>query len=287
MSGGTVVLGTFQLDRVVRMIRDQGVTDLPLVPAMIGPLLEHRELGNVDHVAKVTVGSSLTSMEAKHKLGERFARAEIIEAYGQTETTDGVTMTVGRDALERPGTVGRAHALYALAIQTPDGQSVPWGTPGEIVVQSPTVMQGYLDDAEATRAAIRDGWLHTGDLGRLDDDGFLYITGRLKEIIITGGENVSPEEVEGALARHPAVAEVAVFGSPHPRWGEQVTAAVVKRPGASVSDAELVEFARPVLARFKLPREVVFVDVLPKTSAGKVKRRDLRDAFTRARSDDR
>jgi acyl-CoA synthetase (AMP-forming)/AMP-acid ligase II len=279
LSGGKVVLGAFQLDRVVRMIREHGVTDLPLVPAMIGPLLEHPALGNVEQLAKVTVGSSFTPMEVKQALGERFPRAEIIEAYGQTESTDGLTMTVGRDALSRPGTVGRAHALFALAIKAPDGSLLTRGEAGEIVVQGPTVMQGYLDDEDATRAAIRDGWLHTGDLGRLDDDGYLFITGRLKEIIITGGENVSPEEVEGALSRHPAVAEVAVFGAPHPRWGEQVTAAVVKKSGATVSESELVEFARPNLARFKLPRAVVFVEALPKTSAGKVKRRELRDAL--------
>ncbi|HYC21930.1 MAG TPA: AMP-binding protein [Candidatus Bathyarchaeia archaeon] len=285
LSGGKVVLGTFHLDRVVRMIREHGVTDLPLVPAMIGPLLEHPELGNVEQLVKVTVGSSFTPMEVKHALADRFPRAEIIEAYGQTESTDGLTMTVGREALARPGTVGRGHALFALAIQAPDGARLAPGEVGEIVAQGPTVMQGYLDDEQATRATIREGWLHTGDLGRLDEDGYLFITGRLKEIIISGGENVSPEEVEGVLSQHPAVGEVAVFGAPHPRWGEQVTAAVVRKGGATLSASELVEFARPSLARFKLPRAVLFVDTLPKTSAGKVKRRELRDELQRRQAE--
>jgi len=282
LTGGTVVLGAFDPERVVRLIRDHGVTDLPLVPAMIGPLLESRALGDTARVEKVSVGSALTPMEVKHALAERFANAEILEAYGQTESTDGLTLAVGREALERPGTVGRAHALFALAIEKPSGEPCAPGEAGEIVARGPTVMRGYLDDADATAAALRGGWLHTGDLGRMDEEGFVFITGRLKEIIITGGENVSPEEIEAVLGRHPAVAEVAVFGAPHERWGEQVTAAVIARE--PVSCDELREFARPHLAGFKLPRELVLVDALPKTSAGKVKRREVRAEFLARRA---
>jgi fatty-acyl-CoA synthase len=282
LTGGTVVLGAFDPERVVRLIRDHGVTDLPLVPAMIGPLLESGALGDTGRVEKVSVGSALTPMEVKHALAERFANAEILEAYGQTESTDGLTLAVGREALERPGTVGRPHALFALAIEKPSGEPCAPGAAGEIVARGPTVMRGYLDDPGATAAALRGGWLHTGDLGRMDHDGYVFITGRLKEIIITGGENVSPEEIEAVLGRHPAVVEVAVFGAPHERWGEQVTAAVIARE--PVSCDELRDFARPHLAGFKLPRELVLVDALPKTSAGKVKRREVREEFLARRA---
>jgi len=277
LSGGTVVIGGFDATSVADALRRHRITDLPLVPAMVGPLLAEPTIGEASSVRKVTVGSATTPMETKRRLAERFPGAEVIEAYGQTETTDGVTMTTGSEALDRPRTVGRAHATIAIAVMDADGRLVAPGTAGEIVCRGPTIMRGYHRDPEATAAAFRAGWLRTGDLGTMDVDGYLFITGRLKEIIISGGENVSPEEVEAAIAAHPAVVEAAVFGVPDERWGEAVAAAVVVRE--PVSEEDLTATVASRLARFKKPRRIFFVDSLPRTSAGKLKRVALRDAL--------
>jgi acyl-CoA synthetase (AMP-forming)/AMP-acid ligase II len=281
LTGGTVLLGSFDPDRVASLVRDHGVTDLPLVPAMVDRLLASARSGG-ETLRKVTVGSAHTPMAVKQALAERFPRAEILEAYGQTECTDGLTMTVGRDALERPGTVGRPHTLVVVATLSADGRVLGPEERGEIVARGPTVMRGYLDAPELNADVFRDGWLRTGDLGRFDADGHLYVDGRLKEVIISGGENVSPEEVEAVLATHPAILEVAVFGARHERWGEQVAAAVVSRGPLSAED--LREFARAKLASFKLPRDLLHVESLPRTSAGKVKRAELRERWERERS---
>ena len=277
LSGGTVVGARFDPERLVRLAAKEGVTDLPLVPAMVEPLLGQAGGGWAGRLRKVSVGSASTSMETKRLLAERFPDAEILEAYGQTESTDGLTMTVGREALERPGTVGRAHAIVVIDAVDSAGRRCAAGETGELVCQGPTLMRGYRDDPQATAEAFRGGWLHTGDLGRVDPEGFVYVTGRLREIVITGGENVAPEEVEQALRSHPAVAEAAVFGLPHPRWGEEVAAAVV--PREPVSADALIEHVGRRLARFKRPRRIFFVDALPRTTVGKIRRRELRDRF--------
>jgi acyl-CoA synthetase (AMP-forming)/AMP-acid ligase II len=232
-------------------------------------------------VRKVSVGGAPTPMEAKRALADIFPGAEIIEAYGQTEATDGVTMARGTSVFDREGTVGRTNPHVLVDVRRPDGSLADAGEEGEIVIGGPTVMAGYHRDPAATAAAVRDGWLHTGDLGRRDEDGWFYVTGRLKDVVITGGENVSPAEVEDVLRTHPDVADVAVIGTPHPRWGEQVTAVVVRRPGAALDAATLGAFAATRLAGFKKPRRIEFVAALPRNAAGKVQTSALRERFAR------
>jgi acyl-CoA synthetase (AMP-forming)/AMP-acid ligase II/thioesterase domain-containing protein len=192
----------------------------------------------------------------------------VLNGYGLTETGG-----VARNTLDhrKPGSVGRSSGLD-LAIADPSGNILPAESDGEIVVRGPSVTSGYLDYQEANQSAFRDGWFRTGDLGRMDREGFLFITGRLKEMINRGGRKIAPQEVEAALMSHPAVAEAAACAIPHATLGEDVFAAVVLRPGTSASEPDLRQFAASQLAPFKVPRRIVLIECIPRTSTGKPKR---------------
>jgi acyl-CoA synthetase (AMP-forming)/AMP-acid ligase II len=157
------------------------------------------------------------------------------------------------------------------------GNTLPPNTVGEILVKAPGMMRGYWNNPEATRSAIVDGWYHSGDGGRLDEEGYLYIADRIKDMIISGGENIYPTEVENALLSHPAVAEAAVLGVPDEKWGEAVSAIIVLAPGQTVTDAELIDYLRAHLAGFKIPRRYRVVDSIPRTPTGKVQKFKLKD----------
>lgn len=284
LSGATaVLLEKFDLPTLLEQVERHAISDLPLIGGMTFEMVAMGELpASVRRtVRKVSVGGAPTPMTTKRALAELYEGAEIIEAYGQTESTDGVTMARGQSVFERPGTVGRANPYIAVAIRRADGRLASTDEEGEIVVGGPTVMAGYYRDGAATSAAVRDGWLHTGDRGRQDADGYVFITGRVKDLIITGGENVSPVEVEDVLRAHPDVDDVAVIGTPHPKWGEQVTAVVVVRRGARLDAIAVAEFAGQRLAGFKKPRRVEFVDALPRNAAKKVMTGVLRERFGR------
>jgi acyl-CoA synthetase (AMP-forming)/AMP-acid ligase II len=278
---GVVLFERFDLDAVLEGVERRGITDLTLIGGMVFDVVARGSVppGVRRSVRKVSVGGAPTPMEAKHKLAGIFPEAEIIEAYGQTESTDGVTMARGTSVFDREGTIGYPNPFILVEVHRPDGGTAEVGEEGEIVVGGPTVMARYHRDARATKAALRGGWLHTGDLGRRDADGWFYITGRLKDLIITGGENVAPGEVEDVLRTHPDVADVAVIGTPHPRWGEQVTAIVVPRDGVHPDADALVAFAGARLAGFKKPRRIEFVAVLPRNALNKVQTTVLRQRF--------
>ncbi len=273
-----VLLEKFDVGAVLETAERVGATDLPLIGGMVFDVIGQARIpeGARRTVRKVSVGGAPTPMASKRALAGLFDRAEIIEAYGQTESTDGVLMARGTSVFDREGTVGRPNPFVHVTIRRADGAEAAPDEEGEIVVGGPTVMRGYHRDLAATAAAVRDGWLHTGDLGRRDGDGFVFLTGRLKDLIISGGENVSPAEVEAVLRAHPDVADVAVIGTAHPRWGEQVTAVIVRRDGATVDGDALDAFAGARLAGFKRPRRIEFVAALPRNAHNKVQTHVLR-----------
>ncbi|PWT98304.1 MAG: hypothetical protein C5B51_29600, partial [Terriglobia bacterium] len=206
---------------------------------------------------------------------EEVIHAPVFEAYG---TTEAVAITRNVPGARKQGSVGRSIGSE-VAIMDESGAILSSDTEGEVVVRGPTLMAGYIDDPEANRAAFRDGWFRTGDIGRLDSEGFLYLTGRLKEIINRGGQKIVPSEVDRVLASHFAVVDVATFAVPHPTLGQEVAAAVVFRNGCSVSESLLREFAAARLAPFKIPRRIIFVDAIPRDPAGKLRRGELAERF--------
>ena len=209
-------------------------------------------------------------------------RVRFTQAYGMTELGPIATILPHEDhQLDGPLSVrarsgGRAAPHADVRIVNPDGNDVPRGTVGEIIVRGGHVTPGYWHKPEETAAAIRDGWMHTGDGGRMDEHGYVYIVDRIKDMIVTGGENVYSTEVENAVAQHPAVQAVAVIGLPDPQWGECVHAVVVLRPGEQASAEEIREHTKSLIAGYKAPRTVNFVDALPVSGAGKVLKRELR-----------
>ena len=205
---------------------------------------------------------------------KRVPQVEITEGYGCTESA--AIISTSPPGRIRSGSVGKPPPLIDVRIAKPDGTDAGVGEDGEICVRGPVLMQGYWKSPEATEQAIRDGWLHTGDVGHFDEDGYLYVVDRIKDLIIRGGFNVYPRDVEEALIRHPAVAVCAVVGRPDEQHGEEVVAFVQLHAGATATEEELIAFGREHLSAIKYPREVRLVDQLPLTSIGKLDRKRLR-----------
>jgi len=207
---------------------------------------------------------------------------EIYEGYGCTESSAAATVS-GPDGL-RDGSVGRALPGTRIRVVSPDGADLPPGEVGEVLISGPGVMLGYWNAPDQTTQVLQDGWLHTGDLGTLDDEGYLFVVDRLKDLIIRGGFNVYPRDVEDVLLTHPDVVSAAVTGRPDPEKGEEVVAVVAVRPGATVTAEELMAHARERLARYKYPRELRIVDAVPVTSVGKIDRKAVRRLLAEAPS---
>ncbi|MBI4420063.1 MAG: AMP-binding protein [Gemmatimonadetes bacterium] len=256
------------------------VTTLYVPPTLIYMMLAEPGLAGRQFPSLRHLIYSAASMPPDRIRAAREALGPVIEtAYGQVEAPQIVTAMRATDFADQRNltSVGPATVLTRVEIMNPEGTLLPRGEMGEVVVRGDLVMSGYLDLPELTARTIVDGWLHTGDLGVLDDRGYLYLKGRLREMIITGGFNVFPADVEAILSRHPAVAECCVFGAEDPKWGEAVHAAVRVSPSAHITEAELIQFVKSELDSVKAPKKIHFVTELPRNPVGKVSRRDVRD----------
>jgi long-chain acyl-CoA synthetase len=229
-------------------------------------------------VRTIAFGGSPSADELQRMIHETFPNvSSTSNAYGLTETSSVATVISGQDALDRPTSVGPPVPTVHLRIVDPEGKEVATGETGEVCITGPILMAGYWKKPEATAEAIRDGWLHTGDLGHVDADGFLYITDRKKDMIIRGGENIYCVEIEQRLVNHPKIADAAVIGVPHPELGEEVKAVVQVEEGESITEAEVREWVAGGLAAFKVPTYVdVVTDKLPRNASGKLLKNVLR-----------
>jgi fatty-acyl-CoA synthase len=262
-------------------------TKLFCPPTVWIALMHHPDFKTRDlsSLRKGYYGASIMPVEVLGELGRSLPDVRFFNFYGQTEMSPVATVLGPDDQVRKAGSAGRPAVNVETRIVDEYGNVVPAGVEGEIVHRSAQAMLGYWEDPEKTAETFRGGWLHTGDLGIMDEEGYLTVVDRIKDMIKTGGENVASREVEEAIHEHPAVAEVAVFGVEHPKWIEAVTAAVVPRPGQTLTKDELLAFCRDRLAGFKTPKYVVILDELPKNASGKILKRELRTTWAAIAAD--
>jgi long-chain acyl-CoA synthetase len=273
-----VIMRKWDVDEALRLARDEQVTGFGGVPTMARQILEHPRIVELGlDIRTCPMGGAAVPPDLPLRAVEVFGPGvQILNGYGSTETTSAVVANVGVEYEARPDSVGRPNLTGDVKIVNAEHAPLGVGEIGEICMRSPQVVPGYWNDDAATEAAFRDGWFHSGDLGYVDDEGFVYVVDRLKDVVIRGGENVYCVEVEAVLHEHPAVADVAVIGVDERVMGERVCAVVVPRTGAVVDLAGLRAFASDRLAAFKLPEALFTVDDLPTTATGKIAKRELR-----------
>lgn len=275
---GTVVLHKgFDLEEVLESVAVNGVTRFYAVPTIYIRLLEH-------HRAKKLFSSVTYCFSAATSMASEIVRRwidkfdlPIHESYGMTETASLTTFNHLYD--HRIGSVGTLAGSVEARLIDPEGNPVPVGESGEIIIRGPNVMKGYFNRPEETKAVFIDGWLRSGDIGRFDEDGYLYIVDRIKDLVISGGLNVYPSEVEEVLYTHQAVEECAVVGLPHDEYGEAVSAFVILKSGQEASEADLIASCKAAMASYKAPKKVIFKQELPKSPTGKILRRMIREGY--------
>jgi len=275
-----VLIPWFDAAKVLDLITDYKLTILPLVPTMIIMMMEKYDPARHSlKQIKYMISSGAPLAEETWRKARQTFGLELFHGYGLTE--GGPTIT--RQRLDRPfkyGSIGPTIPRVQVKLVDDAGHEVPPGKEGEILCKGLGITKGYWNKPDETAATLKDGWLHTGDLGRFDDDGELYITGRKKDLIIRGGENIDPGISENCLYKHPAVLEVAVVGIPDPKYGEEVAAAVVLKPGQKATEEELLAYVQEHVHRFFAPKRIFILDALAKTSSGKILKREVKRCLT-------
>ena len=266
----------FDPDATFDAIERDRITLTVLVPAQLDAMmaLPRWSTADLSSLRMITTGSTVVPLRIIRAVHDR--GLPLVQVWGATETAPIAACLHAEEALRKAGTAGRAARHCELRIAGPAGEELPVGVAGEVWVRGANVMSGYWNDPDASAKALAGGWFHSGDMGHLDEEGFLTIDGRLKDMIISGGENISPAEVEAVLLDCPEIAEAAVVGRPDPRWGEVVVAVVAAKAGARIERERVLALFDGRLARFKHPKDVIVVTALPRTAIGKVRKEDVR-----------
>jgi long-chain acyl-CoA synthetase len=277
LGSSIVIFNRFQVEAVFRAIEKYKVKTFSAVPAMIhalvtSPIADQFDLSSLESVGS---GSAPLPLGLIETFRNRF-HAEVYEGYGLSEAAP-IVSAHRKGMLVKPGSVGTPLKGIEVKIVDDLSKELPTGEVGELIVRGPNISPGYLNNPEASAQTMRDGWLYTGDFARMDEDGYLYIVDRKKDLIIRGGFNIYPRELEELLVKHEAVSEAAVLGITSERMGEEVVAYVVQKPGTNVTEQELIQFCGQHVAKYKTPRRVLFVDQLPRNGVGKILKQRLRD----------
>ena len=268
---------------------EQGITRLFIVPAALQMVIHHPRAATTDFsgVRYVLYGAAPIPLDLLREAVQTMPTAGFLQCYGMTETTGTISILPpddhSLDGNQRMRSAGKAVPGVDLKVIGEDGEELPRGEVGELICRSPSNMIGYWNLPDATAGSLKDGWMHTGDAATMDEDGYVYIQDRIKDMIITGGENVYPAQVESAIYGHPAVAEVAVIGVPDATWGEAVKACVVPKAGAEVDADDVIAWTRERLAGFKVPKSVDVIPLMPRNASGKILRRELRAPYWEGR----
>lgn len=277
-----VVFPKFELKEVFEAIEKHRVKSFSAVPAMIHAMIAFPQADEYDTSSLESIGSGSAPLPVAliHAFKQKF-NADVLEGYGLSEAAPVVTAHT-KDGIIKPGSVGIPIPGVEIKIVDDDGKELPRGEVGELIVRGDNVTPGYFQNEEESKRVLKDGWLFTGDMARMDEDGYLFIVDRKKDLIIRGGFNLYPRDVEEILSTHEGVSEVAVVGIPDERMGEEMVACVVKKPGSAVTETELIQFCQQRLAKHKTPRKVFFLEQLPRNGVGKILKTHLRQTAAEA-----